>query len=89
MELKMNLFFAIAFDGIHTTYGGTTFLTHAPSRWKMLQHLVMVVGRYQNDSSFVDKFSENTTDNANFIGMAKPKKSKHRNFYRWICDSEI
>jgi hypothetical protein len=25
----------------------------------MLQHLVsMVVGRYQNDSSFVDKFSE-------------------------------
>jgi hypothetical protein len=44
----------------------------------MLQHLVsMVVGRYQNDSSFVDKFSETQQILvANFIGMAKLKKSK-------------
>jgi hypothetical protein len=31
MVRKTNLFFAIAFDGLRTqTYGGTTFLTHAP-----------------------------------------------------------
>jgi hypothetical protein len=73
MELKMNLFFAIAFDGIHTNLWWNNFLDSCSSRWKMLQHLVMVVGRYQNDSSFVDKFSENTTDTDNFIGMAKQR----------------
>jgi hypothetical protein len=40
-------------------------------------------------AAFVDKFSENTTDTRiNLHGMAN-KESKHRYFYRWICDSEI
>jgi hypothetical protein len=43
----------------------------------MLQHLVsMVVGRYQNDSSFVDKFSETQQILSQFY-RDKLKKSKN------------
>jgi hypothetical protein len=49
----------------------------------------MVVGGIRTTAAFVDKFSENTDTRGHFIGMAKLKKSKHRYFYRWICDSEI
>jgi hypothetical protein len=85
-------FAAIAFDGIHTqTYGGTTFLTHAPVGGSMdaSTFVSMVVGGIRTTAAFVDKFSENTDTRGHFIGMAKLKKSKHRYFYRWICDSEI
>jgi hypothetical protein len=48
----------------------------------------MVVGRYQNDSSFVDKFSENTTDTVQFYTDGQTKEiKKHRYFYRWIIQN--
>jgi hypothetical protein len=58
--------FAIAFDGIHTqTYGGTTFLTHAPVGGSMDASAFGINGGWggiRTTAAFVDKFSANTTD---------------------------
>jgi len=58
--------FAIAFDGIHTqTYGGTTFLTHAPVGGSMKAAEFGINGGWagiRTTAAFVDKFTANTTD---------------------------
>ncbi len=58
--------FAIAFDGLKTqTYGGTTFLTHAPVGGTMKASEFGINGGWagvRTTSAFVDKFSGNTTD---------------------------
>lgn len=58
--------FAVAFDGIHTqTYGGTTFLTHAPVGGNMKAAEFGINGGWggvRTTSAFVDKFPANTTD---------------------------
>ena len=58
--------FAIAFDGLRTqTYGGTTFLTHAPVGGTMNAARFGINGGWggiRTTSAFVDKFSPNTTD---------------------------
>jgi hypothetical protein len=58
--------FAIGFDGIHTqTYGGTTFLVHAPVGGSMPASEFGINGGWagiRTTSAFVDKFDENTTD---------------------------
>lgn len=58
--------FTIAFDGLRTqTYGGTTFLTHAPVGGTMKASEFGINGGWagiRTTSAFVDKFSENTTD---------------------------
>jgi hypothetical protein len=58
--------FAIAFDGLHTqTYGGTTFLTHAPVGGSMKAAEFGINGGWygiRTTSAFVDKFDVNTTD---------------------------
>ncbi len=58
--------FAIAFDGLNTqTYGGTTFLTHAPVGGSMPVAEFGINGGWagiRTTSAFVDKFSPNTTD---------------------------
>jgi hypothetical protein len=47
-------------------------------------------GGIRTTAAFVDKFSETQQILvANFIRMAKLKKSKNIGTYRWICDSEI
>lgn len=52
--------FSVAFDGLNTkTYGGTTFLTHAPGGGKMISSDLGVNGGWggvRTTSSFVDKF---------------------------------
>ena len=58
--------FAIGFDGIHTqTYGGTTFLTHAPVGGSMNASEFGINGGWagiRTTAAFVDKFAPNTTD---------------------------
>ncbi len=58
--------FAIAFDGLHTqTYGGTTFLTHAPVGGSMPVDAFGISGGWagiRTTAAFVDKFSDNTSD---------------------------
>ena len=58
--------FTIAFDGLHTqTYGGTTFLTHAPVGGSMPAAEFGINGGWagiRTTSAFVDKFDANTTD---------------------------
>jgi hypothetical protein len=58
--------FAIAFDGLKTqTYGGTTFLTHAPVGGTMNASEFGINGGWagiRTTSAFVDKFNGNTTD---------------------------
>src|SRR3970040_2281126 len=58
--------FTIAFDGLHTqTYGGTTFLTHAPVGGSMPASEFGINGGWagiRTTSAFVDKFDANTTD---------------------------
>jgi hypothetical protein len=58
--------FAIAFDGLHTqTYGGTTFLTHAPVGGSMNAASFGINGGWggiRTTAAFVDKFAANTTD---------------------------
>jgi hypothetical protein len=58
--------FAIAFDGIKTqTYGGTTFLTHAPVGGSMKADEFGINGGWggiRTTSSFVDKFPAGNTD---------------------------
>jgi starch-binding outer membrane protein, SusD/RagB family len=58
--------FAVGFDGIHTqTYGGTTFLVHAPVGGSMSASEFGINGGWagiRTTSAFVDKFSVNTTD---------------------------
>lgn len=58
--------FAIAFDGLKTqTYGGTTFLTHAPVGGSMRASEFGINGGWagiRTTSAFVDKFDANTTD---------------------------
>jgi hypothetical protein len=58
--------FAIAFDGLRTqTYGGTTFLTHAPVGGTMKAAEFGINGGWagiRTTAAFVDKFSANTTD---------------------------
>jgi len=58
--------FAISYDGLHTqTYGGTTFLTHAPVGGSMKASEFGINGGWagiRTTSAFVDKFSANTTD---------------------------
>ena len=58
--------FTIAFDGLKTqTYGGTTFLTHAPVGGTMKASEFGINGGWagiRTTSAFVNKFSENTTD---------------------------
>ncbi|MFV8392380.1 RagB/SusD family nutrient uptake outer membrane protein [Flavobacterium sp. LB2P6] len=58
--------FAIAFDGLRTqTYGGTTFLTHAPVGGTMKASEFGINGGWagiRTTSAFVNKFSANTTD---------------------------
>lgn len=58
--------FAIAFDGLRTqTYGGTTFLTHAPVGGSMKAPEFGINGGWagiRTTAAFVDKFSANTTD---------------------------
>ncbi|RDI52311.1 RagB/SusD family nutrient uptake outer membrane protein [Flavobacterium glaciei] len=58
--------FAIAFDGLRTqTYGGTTFLTHAPVGGSMKASEFGINGGWagiRTTAAFVDKFSANTTD---------------------------
>ncbi|MBC5836891.1 RagB/SusD family nutrient uptake outer membrane protein [Flavobacterium muglaense] len=58
--------FTIGFDGIHTqTYGGTTFLTHAPVGGSMKAADFGINGGWagiRTTAAFVDKFGANTTD---------------------------
>jgi hypothetical protein len=58
--------FAIAFDGLRTqTYGGTTFLTHAPVGGSMKAAEFGINGGWggiRTTSAFVDKFDANTKD---------------------------
>jgi len=58
--------FTIAFDGLRTqTYGGTTFLTHAPVGGSMKASEFGINGGWagiRTTAAFVDKFSANTTD---------------------------
>lgn len=58
--------FAIAFDGLNTqTYGGTTFLTHAPVGGSMPVAEFGINGGWagvRTTSAFVNKFPENTLD---------------------------
>jgi hypothetical protein len=58
--------FAIAFDGLRTqTYGGTTFLTHAPVGGSMKAAEFGINGGWggiRTTAAFVDKFDANTTD---------------------------
>jgi hypothetical protein len=58
--------FAIAFDGLRTqTYGGTTFLTHAPVGGSMKAAEFGINGGWagiRTTAAFVDKFTANTTD---------------------------
>ncbi|MFV8369042.1 RagB/SusD family nutrient uptake outer membrane protein [Flavobacterium sp. LB2R40] len=58
--------FVIGFDGIHTqTYGGTTFLTHAPVGGSMNASEFGINGGWagiRTTAAFVDKFTPNTTD---------------------------
>ena len=58
--------FTIGFDGLRTqTYGGTTFLTHAPVGGSMKVAEFGINGGWggiRTTSAFVDKFSANTTD---------------------------
>jgi hypothetical protein len=58
--------FAIAFDGINTqTYGGTTFLVHAPVGGSMPVAEFGINGGWggvRTTSAFVNKFDANTTD---------------------------
>jgi hypothetical protein len=58
--------FAIAFDGLHTqTYGGTTFLTHAPVGGSMPVDEFGISGGWagiRTTAAFVDKFADNTND---------------------------
>lgn len=58
--------FAIGSDGINTqTYGGTTFLTHAPVGGKMKKEDFGINGGWgglRTTSAFVDKYQVNTTD---------------------------
>lgn len=58
--------FTIAFDGINTqTYGGTTFLVHAPVGGSMIASEFGINGGWggiRTTSAFVNKFDANTTD---------------------------
>lgn len=58
--------FAIGFDGLRTqTYGGTTFLTHAPVGGSMKAAEFGINGGWagiRTTAAFVDKFAANTTD---------------------------
>ncbi|MHC0439931.1 RagB/SusD family nutrient uptake outer membrane protein [Flavobacterium sp. 3-210] len=58
--------FTIAFDGIHTqTYGGTTFLVHAPVGGSMVASEFGINGGWggiRTTSAFVNKFDAVTTD---------------------------
>ena len=58
--------FAIGFDGLRTqTYGGTTFLTHAPVGGSMKATEFGINGGWEGirtTSAFVDKFGANSTD---------------------------
>ena len=58
--------FAIAFDGLRTqTYGGTTFLTHAPVGGSMNAASFGINGGWggiRTTAAFVDKFDATTTD---------------------------
>jgi hypothetical protein len=58
--------FAISYDGINTqTYGGTTFLTHAPVGGSMPIAEFGISGGWggiRTTSAFVDKFDASTTD---------------------------
>lgn len=58
--------FAISFDGLHTqTYGGTTFLTHAPVGGSMPVDEFGISGGWagiRTTAAFVDKFADNTND---------------------------
>jgi hypothetical protein len=58
--------FAVAFDGLHTqTYGGTTFLTHAPVGGSMVASEFGINGGWggiRTTSAFVNKFDGNTAD---------------------------
>lgn len=58
--------FTVAFDGLRTqTFGGTTFLTHAPVGGSMNAALFGINGGWggiRTTSAFVNKFSANTTD---------------------------
>ena len=58
--------FAVAFDGLSTqTFGGTTFLTHAPVGGSMPVDAFGISGGWagiRTTAAFVDKFSDNTSD---------------------------
>jgi hypothetical protein len=70
--------FAIAFDGIHTqTYGGTTFLTHAPVGSMDASALVSMVDEVSERQQLLLISSVLTQQIlVHLIRMAKPKKSK-------------
>jgi hypothetical protein len=73
--------FAIAFDGIHTqTYGGTTFLTHAPVGGSMdassIWYQWWLGGIRTTAALLISSVKTQQILVANFIGMAKLKKSK-------------
>jgi len=60
------IIFAVAFDGLNTkTYGGTTFLVHAPIGGSMVPSEFGVNGGWggiRTTSAFVDKFSNSSGD---------------------------
>lgn len=60
------IIFAVAFDGLNTkTYGGTTFLTHAPVGGSMDPNDFGINGGWggiRTTSAFVDKFNLSSTD---------------------------
>ncbi len=63
---KNEIIFSIAFDGLRTkTYGGTTFLTHAPVGGSMVAATFGINGGWggiRTTSSFVSKFNGFTND---------------------------
>jgi hypothetical protein len=79
MGRKNEFIFAIAFDGIHTKNGGTTFL-HAPVGGTMKASEFGINGGWgglRTTSAFVDKFDQiQQTPVGNFIKMGKLRRSK-------------
>jgi hypothetical protein len=79
MELKMNLFLPLRLT-VHTNLWWNNFLNSCSVGGSMDASAFGINGGWggiRTTAAFVDKFSENTTDTrANFIRMAKLKKSK-------------
>lgn len=74
--------FTVAFDGINTqTYGGTTFLVHAPVGGDMKASDFGINGGWagiRTTSAFVDKFPSGSTDvRGNFFTQGQSKEIKN------------